>query len=90
MRSTCMSPSSAIKMATFNAKAFEKKLNAMDLSQTSIQTVSLWIIHHRQSIREVTAVWTEMMKKGNGSGTFCYFSDLACKISGIAGRCLMS
>ena len=65
MRSTCMPPSSAIKMATFNAKSFEKKLNAMDLSQTSIQTVSLWIIHHRQSIREIVAVWIEMMKKGN-------------------------
>ena len=53
------------KMATFNAKAFEKKLNGMDLSQTSVQTVSLWIIHHKQNIKEVIGVWVDMMKKGN-------------------------
>ena len=52
-------------MATFNAKAFEKKLNGMDLSQTSVQTVSLWIIHHKQNIKEVIGVWVDMMKKGN-------------------------
>ena len=57
------------KMATFNAKAFEKKLNGMDLSQTSVQTVSLWIIHHKQNIREVIGVWVDMMKKGNLSET---------------------
>ena len=64
-------------MATFNAKAFEKKLNTMDLSQTSIQTVSLWIIHHRQSIKEVITVWIEMMKKGSACsvlGQHSYFA----------------
>ena len=65
MRSTCTSLSSAVKMATFNAKSFEKKLNAMDLSQTSVQTVSLWIIHHRQHVKEILSIWIDMMKKGN-------------------------
>eukprot|EP00794_Sanderia_malayensis_P010009 gene10009-11032_t len=50
-------------MANFNAKAFDRKLKDMDLSQTSIQSVSLWIIHHKQQIKEILSVWIDQIKK---------------------------
>jgi len=50
-------------MATFNAKSFEKKLKLLDGSQTGIQTLSLWIIHHRSHSKLITVAWLEYLKK---------------------------
>ena len=53
-----------LTMASFNIKSFEKKLKALDGSQTGIQTLSLWIIHHRHHANLITATWVDFLEKG--------------------------
>ena len=53
-----------LSMASFNIKSFEKKLKALDGSQTGIQTLSLWIIHHRHHANLITATWVDFLEKG--------------------------
>ena len=47
-----------------NQKAFERKLQNMNSTQESVQTVSLWIIHHKKQADEIVFVWLEQLKKG--------------------------
>lgn len=48
----------------------EKKLSELSNSQQSVQTLSLWLIHHRKHANTIVRVWYNELKKGKG-GTFC-------------------
>lgn len=52
-------------MALLNQKAFERKLQNMSSTQDSVQTVSLWMIHHKKHAEDMVAVWLEQLKKGS-------------------------
>lgn len=52
-------------MALLNQKAFERKLQNMSSTQDSVQTVSLWMIHHKKHADDMVAVWLEQLKKGS-------------------------
>ncbi|XP_066929907.1 regulation of nuclear pre-mRNA domain-containing protein 1A-like [Clytia hemisphaerica] len=49
-------------MATF-AESLETKLKSLEPSQTGIQTLSLWIIHHRHHSGIITNAWVDRVKK---------------------------
>ena len=51
-------------MALLNQKAFERKLQNMSSTQDSVQTVSLWMIHHKKHAEDMVSVWLEQLKKG--------------------------
>ena len=51
-------------MASFSIKSFDKKLKEMSSRQDSVQTVSLWLIHHRAHSRTIVNLWLDRMKKG--------------------------
>lgn len=51
-------------MALLNQKAFERKLQNMSSTQDSVQTVSLWMIHHKKHAEDMVTVWLEQLKKG--------------------------
>ena len=62
-------------MATFE-KSLDSKLKSLEPSQTGIQTLSLWIIHHRQQSDIVTKKWIERVKKGILS-LFCMYGAMS-------------
>lgn len=51
-------------MSSFSESALEKKLSELSNSQQSVQTLSLWIIHHRKHSSPIVNVWHREMKKG--------------------------
>lgn len=51
-------------MSGFTQQAFEKKLSELNSSQQSIQTVSLWLIHHRKHYKSIVQTWFQGLKKG--------------------------
>jgi len=51
-------------MALLNRKAFERKLQNMSSAQDSVQTVSLWMIHHKKHAEDMVVVWLDQLKKG--------------------------
>lgn len=53
-------------MASFSVKSFERKLKEMSSRQDSVQTVSLWLIHHRAHSKTVVSLWHDHIKKGEG------------------------
>lgn len=62
-------------MAHLNQKAFERKLQNMSSTQDSIQTVSLWMIHHKKHAEDMAAVWLEQLKKGSALIIFVLPAD---------------
>lgn len=54
-------------MSSFSESALEKKLSELSNSQQSVQTLSLWIIHHRKHAGTIVRVWHKELKKGNSS-----------------------
>ena len=52
------------KMALLNQKAFERKLQNMSSTQDSVQTVSLWMIHHKKHAMDMGKIWLDQLKKG--------------------------
>lgn len=52
-------------MSSFSESALEKKLVELSSSQQSVQTLSLWIIHHRKHSALIVKVWHRELKKGN-------------------------
>uniref|UniRef100_A0A9J7XQE2 Regulation of nuclear pre-mRNA domain containing 1B n=1 Tax=Cyprinus carpio carpio TaxID=630221 RepID=A0A9J7XQE2_CYPCA len=52
-------------MSSFSESALEKKLSELSNSQQSVQTLSLWIIHHRKHASFIVRVWHRELKKGN-------------------------
>ncbi|KAI1285494.1 Regulation of nuclear pre-mRNA domain-containing protein 1B [Halotydeus destructor] len=64
-------------MAGFTTEALSKKLQELNPSQQSIQTLSLWLIHHRKHNKVVVQTWaTEVRKaKGNKKLTLMYLAN---------------
>jgi len=51
-------------MAAFSEDNLIKKLADLNNSQQSIQTLSLWLIHHRKHSKAITEIWLKELKKG--------------------------
>lgn len=49
----------------FTESAFIKKLSELNNSSQSIQTLSLWLIHHRKHYSTVVKIWIRELIKGN-------------------------
>ncbi|XP_051281077.1 regulation of nuclear pre-mRNA domain-containing protein 1B isoform X1 [Dicentrarchus labrax] len=67
-------------MSSFSESALEKKLTELSSSQQSVQTLSLWIIHHRKHSGLIVKVWHRELKKGESSKcnrklTFLYLAN---------------
>lgn len=54
-------------MSAFSESALEKKLAELSNSQQSVQTLSLWLIHHRKHSKTIVKVWHKELKKGKRS-----------------------
>lgn len=52
------------KMSSFSASALEKKLADLTSTQQSVQTLSLWIIHHRKHSKTIVQSWLKELQKG--------------------------
>eukprot|EP00124_Ichthyophonus_hoferi_P000137 Ihof_evm1s5 gene=Ihof_evmTU1s5 len=52
-------------MSTFSERQLEDKLASLSSSQQSIQTLSLWIIHHRRAARNIVEVWHKIFLKSD-------------------------
>ncbi|XP_006824384.1 regulation of nuclear pre-mRNA domain-containing protein 1B-like [Saccoglossus kowalevskii] len=50
-------------MSSFSDHALEEKLNGISNSQQSIQTMSLWLIHHRKHAGTIVKVWYRELQK---------------------------
>ncbi|XP_077982915.1 regulation of nuclear pre-mRNA domain-containing protein 1B-like [Glandiceps talaboti] len=50
-------------MSSFSENALEEKLNGISNSQQSIQTMSLWLIHHRKRSDPIVKVWYRELQK---------------------------
>lgn len=53
------------KMSAFTETALIKKLMELNASQQSIQTLSLWLIHHRKHYANIVKSWYKELMKGN-------------------------
>ncbi|XP_028316939.1 regulation of nuclear pre-mRNA domain-containing protein 1A-like [Gouania willdenowi] len=64
-------------MSAFSEVALEKKLSELSNSQQSVQTLSLWLIHHRKHSKTIVAVWFNELKKAQVSRklTFIYLAN---------------
>ncbi|XP_061908232.1 regulation of nuclear pre-mRNA domain-containing protein 1B isoform X1 [Entelurus aequoreus] len=64
-------------MSSFSEAALEKKLTELSSSQQSVQTLSLWIIHHRKHSGLIVKVWHRELKKAKTSRklTFLYLAN---------------
>lgn len=64
-------------MSSFSEAALEKKLTELSSSQQSVQTLSLWIIHHRKHSALIVKVWHRELKKAKTSRklTFLYLAN---------------
>ena len=54
----------AATMSSFSESALEKKLSELSNSQQSVQTLSLWLIHHRKHAGPIVSVWHRELRKG--------------------------
>lgn len=48
-------------MSAFSETALETKLTELNPSQQSIQTLSLWLIHHRKHAKKIVATWKKLL-----------------------------
>ncbi|KAM4033628.1 regulation of nuclear pre-mRNA domain-containing protein 1B isoform 1-T1 [Anomaloglossus baeobatrachus] len=64
-------------MASFTEPALEKKLSELSNSQQSVQTLSLWLIHHRKHAASIVTVWQRELKRAKASRklTFLYLAN---------------
>lgn len=51
-------------MSAFTENALIKKLADLNTSSQSIQTLSLWLIHHRKHNEKITLIWIQELTKG--------------------------
>jgi hypothetical protein len=51
-------------MSAFSEAVLEKKLSELSISQQSVQTLSLRLIHHREHPRPIVTVWERELRKG--------------------------
>ncbi|CAM1154544.1 Uncharacterised protein g11281 [Pycnogonum litorale] len=50
--------------SAMNEASFEKKLSNVTNTQDGIQTMSLWIIHHRIHYKKIVEIWLKVLKRG--------------------------
>ncbi|KAL5290304.1 RPRD1A family protein [Megaselia abdita] len=64
-------------MSAFTESALTTKLLALNSSQQSIQTLSLWLIHHRKHSQTIVNTWYRQLKKApeNKKLTFLYLAN---------------
>eukprot|EP00794_Sanderia_malayensis_P013519 gene13519-14930_t len=64
-------------MSSFSALALEKKLNELTNTQQSVQTLSLWIIHHRKHSKTIVQSWLKELQKAKPKKklTFMYLTN---------------
>ncbi|KAM9295964.1 LOW QUALITY PROTEIN: regulation of nuclear pre-mRNA domain-containing protein 1B [Gastrophryne carolinensis] len=64
-------------MASFSESALEKKLSELSNSQQSVQTLSLWLIHHRKHAAAIVTVWQRELRRAKSSRklTFLYLAN---------------
>ncbi|KAM4605877.1 regulation of nuclear pre-mRNA domain-containing protein 1B-like [Discoglossus pictus] len=64
-------------MASFSESALEKKLSELSNSQQSVQTLSLWLIHHRKHAGNIVTVWQRELRRAKTSRklTFLYLAN---------------
>ncbi|XP_035476870.1 regulation of nuclear pre-mRNA domain-containing protein 1A isoform X1 [Scophthalmus maximus] len=64
-------------MSAFSEVALEKKLSELSNSQQSVQTLSLWLIHHRKHSKTIVGVWLNELKKAQVPRklTFLYLAN---------------
>ncbi|XP_008119775.1 regulation of nuclear pre-mRNA domain-containing protein 1B isoform X1 [Anolis carolinensis] len=64
-------------MSSFSESALERKLSELSNSQQSVQTLSLWLIHHRKHAAPVVNVWHRELRKAKSSRklTFLYLAN---------------
>ncbi|MEE6512467.1 hypothetical protein FKM82_019479 [Ascaphus truei] len=64
-------------MSAFSEAALEKKLLELSNSQQSVQTLSLWLIHHRKHSRVIVTVWDRELRKAKPTRklTFLYLAN---------------
>ncbi|XP_074878337.1 regulation of nuclear pre-mRNA domain-containing protein 1B isoform X1 [Buteo buteo] len=64
-------------MSSFSESALEKKLSELSNSQQSVQTLSLWLIHHRKHAGPIVSVWHRELRKAKSSRklTFLYLAN---------------
>ncbi|XP_072880338.1 regulation of nuclear pre-mRNA domain-containing protein 1A-like isoform X2 [Hemitrygon akajei] len=64
-------------MSAFSESALEKKLAELSNSQQSVQTLSLWLIHHRKHSKTIVLVWHRELRKAKPSRklTFLYLAN---------------
>ncbi|XP_061677790.1 regulation of nuclear pre-mRNA domain-containing protein 1A-like [Syngnathoides biaculeatus] len=64
-------------MSSFSVAALEKKLSELSNSQQSVQTLSLWLIHHRKHSKNIVQVWYSELVKAPVSRklTFLYLAN---------------
>lgn len=55
-------------MSAFTEVAFLKKLAELNSSQQSIQTLSLWLIHHRKHHASIIKTWIRELQTGKRQG----------------------
>lgn len=60
-------------MSGFTENALIRKLQELNSSQQSIQTLSLWLIHHRKHHAVIVKTWFKEILKGNLE--FLFFSS---------------
>lgn len=51
-------------MSAFTEQALIKKLADLNTSSQSIQTLSLWLIHHRKHHQNIVKIWVKELQKG--------------------------
>lgn len=52
-------------MATaINEAGVEKKMQGINNTQDGIQSMALWIIHHKANHEKIVDIWFKMLKKG--------------------------
>ena len=51
-------------MSMFNEDNLKKKLTDLNVSQQSIQTTSLWLIHHKRHAQVIVSLWAKEICKG--------------------------
>ena len=51
-------------MSGFTSQQLEKRLGDLNSSAQTIQTFSLWLIHHRKHHKLIVQTWFKELKKG--------------------------
>ena len=56
-------------MSSFSVATLQEKMSRLSASQESIETLSLWIIHHKAFAKTSVAVWATSFISGEFSHT---------------------